>query len=121
MLKNLAIPLLVMSLGACAGTTLEKAERTSPQTDRHGEALPRHLDIVRSPRNVGSTSGGECRWRSSGVPLRRQQPSRPRRAASAFSMSARSSGIFATGTVTPFFVGTRLPVASKVMWVRTSR
>ncbi len=39
MLKNLAIPLLVMSLGACAGTTLEKAERTSPQTDQHGEAL----------------------------------------------------------------------------------
>ena len=50
MLKNLTIPLLVISLGACAGAgktlenvfagrTLEKAERTSPETDEHGQAL----------------------------------------------------------------------------------
>ena len=50
MLKNLTIPLLVISLGACAGAsktlenafagrTLEKAERTTPETDQHGQAL----------------------------------------------------------------------------------
>ncbi len=50
MLKILTIPLLVISLGACAGAsktfenafagrTLEKAERTSPETDDHGLAL----------------------------------------------------------------------------------
>jgi len=39
MLKNLAIALLVISLGACAGRTLEKAERTSPETDEYGQAL----------------------------------------------------------------------------------
>jgi outer membrane protein OmpA-like peptidoglycan-associated protein len=41
MLKILTIPLLVISLGACAfaGRTLEKAERTSPETDDHGLAL----------------------------------------------------------------------------------
>lgn len=39
MLKSIAILLMVMSLGACAGRTLEKAERTSPETDEHGQAL----------------------------------------------------------------------------------
>ena len=41
MLKNLTIPLMVISLGACAfaGRTLEKAERTTPETDQHGQAL----------------------------------------------------------------------------------
>ncbi len=39
MLKNLAVLLIVISLGACAGRTLEKAERTSPETDEHGQAL----------------------------------------------------------------------------------
>ncbi len=41
MLRNLTIPLMVISLGACAfaGRTLEKAERTTPETDQHGQAL----------------------------------------------------------------------------------
>ncbi len=41
MLKNLTIPLMVISLGACAfaGRTLEKAERATPETDEHGQAL----------------------------------------------------------------------------------
>ena len=53
MSKTLIVPLLVMSLGACtavgdaletieqfpSGTTLQKAKRTPPQTDNHGQML----------------------------------------------------------------------------------
>ena len=41
MLKNIAILLMAMSLGACAfaGRTLEKAERATPETDQHGQTL----------------------------------------------------------------------------------